>query len=76
MTEVRPLDEIAAKLTELRGVRTRKGVAKALNIAYSSLCNYEHGRRIPPQRVQCRIADYYGVSVQDIFLRSNTMNHS
>lgn len=63
---------IGQRLVELRGIRTRTGVAKALGIGYSSLCNYENGIRIPPDRIKIRIADYYGVPVQDIFFRQNT----
>lgn len=58
---------VGKALRDLRGIRTRRGVARELDISYSALCNYENGIRIPPDAVKVRIARYYGVSVQDIF---------
>ena len=58
---------VGKRLIELRGIRTRTGVAKELGIAYSALCNYENGLRIPPDDVKVLIADYYGKTVQEIF---------
>lgn len=58
---------IGKRLVELRGIRTRTGVAKEIGVSYSSLCNYENGCRIPPDDVKIRIAAYYGVSVDEIF---------
>lgn len=54
-------------LRQLRGIRTRTGVAKELNISYSMLCKIESGARIPGDELQQRIADYYGVSLDGIF---------
>ena len=58
---------IGQKLRALRGIRTRRGVAKELGISYSALCNYEIGLRIPTDAIKVRIAEYYGQSVQNIF---------
>lgn len=54
-------------LRELRGIRTRTGVARETGIAYSTLQSYEEGRRTPPGSVMQRLADYYGVSIESIF---------
>ena len=59
--------EIGKRLTEARGIRTRRGVAKAIGISDSRLCNYEHGLRVPPDDIKVRIAEYYGVPVEDLF---------
>ena len=59
--------KIGERLKTLRGVRTRTGVARELGISYSALCNYENGIRIPPDDVKILIANYYGVSVQELF---------
>ena len=59
--------EIGKKLRELRGIRTRVGVATEIGISYSSLCYYESGQRIPPDNVKVKLAEYYGTTVQDIF---------
>lgn len=59
--------EIGERLKELRGIRTRAGVAKAIDVSYNSLTNYENGFRIPPDEVKIRLANYYGKTVQEIF---------
>lgn len=59
--------KIAKKLIELRGDKSRAEVAKALNISLSAIAMYENGERIPRDEVKIAIADYYGVSVADIF---------
>lgn len=58
---------IGQKMTALRGIRTRTGVSKETGISYSALSNYENGVRIPSDDVKQRLADYYNVSVQDLF---------
>lgn len=63
---------IGKTLRDLRDIRPRSKVAKALGIGYSTLANYEQGTRIPPDDVKIRIAEYYGKSVTDIFFPSNT----
>ena len=59
--------EIGIRLRELRGVRTRTGVAKQIGISYSALCQYEYGIKLPNDATKVKIANYYGKSVQDIF---------
>lgn len=56
------------KLRELRGIRTRSGVGKLLNIPYSTLQSYETGTRMPPKETRQKLADYYGVPETVIFL--------
>ena len=58
---------LGKRLRELRGIRTRTGVAKALGISYSALSFYEDGERFPSEQTQHRIASYYGVSEDDLF---------
>lgn len=58
---------LGKRLRELRGVRTRTGVAKELGISYSILSFYESGERFPSEKNQQKIAGYYGVSVSDLF---------
>ena len=60
-------EEVGKRLTELRGIRTRTGVARATEMSYSALYMYETGQRNPPPERQKRLADYYGVSVESIF---------
>ena len=55
------------RLRELRGIRTRTGVARDLHMAYSTLQSYEDGKRVPAGKVMQKIADYYGVTAESIF---------
>lgn len=61
------LSVIAKRLINLRGKKSREEVAKELNISVSALGMYEQGRRMPRDEVKVRFAEYYSVSVQDIF---------
>nr|DAU36027.1 MAG TPA: helix-turn-helix domain protein [Caudoviricetes sp.] len=61
------LSVIAKRLIKLRGKKSREEVAKELNISVSALGMYEQGRRMPRDEVKVRFAEYYSVSVQDIF---------
>ena len=55
------------KLRELRGNKSQAEVAAALMISGSALSAYETGERTPRDDVKVRIAEYYGLEVQDIF---------
>ena len=59
--------EIAKKLKKLRGDKNQIEVAEALMISSSALSAYESGVRIPRDEVKKRIADYYHLTVQEIF---------
>ena len=54
-------------LFTLRGNKSRQEVAKELNITPQMLGAVERGDRTPSLRLAKRIADYYGVSVDEIF---------
>ena len=58
---------IGKRLVLLRGKRPQAVVAKDLGISISALSMYENGYRIPRDEVKCRIAEYYGKSIQEIF---------
>lgn len=55
------------KLVELRGTRTQKEVAQAINVCQSTYSMYENGERLPSDEVKKRIAEYHKCSVQFIF---------
>ena len=57
----------AEKLVKARGKRTRECVAEAVNVSVSAIAMYENGARIPRDEVKVRLADYYGMSVQELF---------
>lgn len=59
------------KLKELRGDKTQTEVANALNLARATYGTYESGTRQPDHDTLCRLADYYGVSVDYILGRES-----
>jgi putative transcriptional regulator len=59
--------KIGLKLQELRGEKPRKEVAEDLGIGLSTLRMYENGERNPRDEIKFKIAQYYNVSVADIF---------
>ena len=56
------------RLIALRGERSQEEVAKALGISVSALSMYEQGNRIPRDEVKIRMAEYYGISIEALFL--------
>lgn len=67
MKEKIDMAKAGKRLRELRGIRTRRGVCRILDIPYSTLQSYEDGTRTPPGSVKQKLADYYGASVEEIF---------
>lgn len=60
-------EKVAKKLVSLRGTKTREEVAKAIKVSISAIAMYENGYRMPRDETKIKIADYYGVSVEQIF---------
>lgn len=60
-------DLIREKLIELRGEKSRSDVASDLNITPQMLGAIERGDRNPSLNLAKKIADYYLVSVDEIF---------
>lgn len=60
---------IGKVLTSLRKERgeTLCDVAKAIGSSQGAISMYEHGERIPRDEIKIRLADHYGVSVEQIF---------
>ena len=67
---------IGKRLVALRGARRREEVAKAVGVSFSALCMYETGRRVARDEVKLRLADYYGVPVEDIFFAGMSRNET
>ena len=55
------------KLRNLRGRKSRREVASALNISVSAITMYELDKRIPKDEIKAKIANYYKKSVGSIF---------
>ena len=60
-------EAIAKRLRELRGIRTRRGVCDETGIGYSAMTNYENAVRIPSDRTKKILANYYGLTVDELF---------
>lgn len=60
-------ERIAKKLIELRGDRSRSHVANDLGISLQAIQMYENGKRIPKDELKIKIANYYQMTVQEIF---------
>ncbi len=58
---------IARKLLDLRGSKSREEVSNELGISVSALQMYENGQRIPKDEIKIKIASYYKKTVQEIF---------
>ncbi|MEO1815031.1 MAG: helix-turn-helix transcriptional regulator [Acetobacterium sp.] len=60
-------EAIGLLLMKLRGDRTQKEVALALNISEPSIRYYETGKRTPNDDLKVNIARYFGKTVTEIF---------
>lgn len=67
--------EIGKKLRLLRGIRTRAEVSRETGLSQARLGNYEHGQRVPTDDAKVLLANYYGMSVQNLFY-TNSNNES
>ena len=54
-------------LRSLRGETSRVDVAKNVGVSYHSIVAYESGRRVPGDAITVKLAEYFKVSVEDIF---------
>ena len=59
--------KITDKLRELRGERTQQEVADGIGINRNAYAMYERGERVPRDDVKILIANYYNMTVSDIF---------
>lgn len=55
-------------LRKLRGDRTQEEIAAILGITKSSWAMYERDERVPRDEVKIRIANFFGKTVQELFL--------
>lgn len=58
---------IGDKLKRLRGADSLEKIAKDLNLTKQAIFNYENNIRVPRDEIKVRIAEYYNVSVQELF---------
>ncbi|MEF7557644.1 helix-turn-helix transcriptional regulator [Bacillus thuringiensis] len=67
-------ERVAKNLINLRNRKSREEVARAVGISVSTLQMYENGQRIPRDNIKIKLANFYGVTVQTIFLIQNNTN--
>lgn len=58
---------IGRKLKHLRGARTIQEVADATGIDPSTIGMYEIGQRVPRDNNKITLANYFGLTVQELF---------
>lgn len=58
---------IGRKLKQLRGSRTIQEVSDATGIDTSTIGMYEIGQRVPRDNNKITLADFYGLTVQELF---------
>ena len=58
---------VAEKLVMARGKTSRNEVAEAVGITLSAISNYENGQRMPRDEIKVKLANYYGMTVQELF---------
>jgi putative transcriptional regulator len=54
-------------LISLRGSRTQKEIAEALNISIQMYNAVENGKRFPGKDLLKRLSEFYGKSIEEIF---------
>ena len=57
---------------QMKDLRTARGVSRnqlstAIGASESAIAMYEAGERIPRDEMKCKIADYFGVSIESLF---------
>lgn len=63
------MEEIGERLAILRGTIELGHAADELGVSQATLISYESGDRIPRDSMKLKIANYYRVSVESIFLQ-------
>ena len=63
------LNAIGKRLTALRKNlgQSRAYVARKIGVSYSAMVTYEKSIHIPGDRVKIALANYYGVTVEELF---------
>lgn len=59
--------EIGRRLRALRGDRTLQKVSDDTGLGVSALTMYELGNRMPRDEAKIALANYYGVSIDNLF---------
>lgn len=59
-------------LSQLRNERgkTQRQIAKDMNVAVSTIAMYETGSRMPSLQMAKKLAEYFGLRIEDIFFKN------
>lgn len=60
-------NKIGNRLKQLRGLRRPEEIAYKVDCSVSSILLYESGKRIPKDDVKLKLANLYGLTVQELF---------
>lgn len=58
---------IGERLRALRGDLSQAELGRAIGVTSQAICHYELGLRVPSDVIKCKIAEYFGRTVQEIF---------
>jgi DNA-binding XRE family transcriptional regulator len=58
---------VPERLIAARGDRTQQEVADAIGVSVSAIGMYETGMRVPRDNIKVRLAEYFRMSVQELF---------
>lgn len=61
------MELLGLRLRAMRGDRTLSEVSDATGIGISALNNYELGLRMPKDEAKIALANYYGLSIGELF---------
>lgn len=61
------MDDIGKKLKKLRGDKSIGEVANAIGVAPSTISMYENGERVPRDSIKIKLAQYYNLSIEELF---------
>ena len=62
-------EKVGKRLIQLRGSRTREEVAVGSGLSFRAIESYESGYRMPRDVAKVKLANYYGVSIEEIFYK-------
>ena len=58
-------------MISLRGEKTQREIAKKLDVPLSTYAMIETGHRFPRRDLQLKLADFFGVTVDELFFTKN-----
>lgn len=63
---------VSERLIKARGDKRREEVAAAVGVSLSAIAMYENGERVPRDETKIKLADYFGMTVQELFFNQDS----